>query len=54
MKWNEIPFDKNATPEEKATEFDLQWRENGGEDPQVDNNPYSKDNFNSQSDRRGK
>jgi len=28
--WNEIPFDKDATPEEKALEFDLQLRENGG------------------------
>lgn len=26
--WNEIPFDENATPEEKALEFDLQVREN--------------------------
>ena len=51
-KWNDIPYDENATPEAKAQEFDLQLRENGGENPQVDNNPYSQDNFNA--DRRGK
>jgi hypothetical protein len=50
--WNEIPYDENATPETKAQEFDLQHRENGGESPQVDNNPYSKSNFNA--DRRSK
>lgn len=44
--WNEIPFDQTAQPEVKAAEFDGQWRENGGESPQVDNNPYSKENFN--------
>lgn len=47
MKWNEIPFDENASPEEKALEFDLQHRENGGENLPVDNNPYSQENFNS-------
>lgn len=26
--WNDIPFDENATPEEKALEFDLQFEEN--------------------------
>lgn len=26
--WNEIPFDPDATPEEKAQEFDLQIAEN--------------------------
>lgn len=31
--WNEIPFDPNATPEEKAQEFDLQLREHGGPSP---------------------
>lgn len=30
-KWNDIPFDENATPEEKALEFDLQIAENGGD-----------------------
>lgn len=30
-KWNEIPFDQNATPGEKALEFDLQVAENGGD-----------------------
>lgn len=34
MKWDEIPFDENASPEDKAREFDLQLRENGG-DPAV-------------------
>lgn len=28
MKWNDIPFDVNATPAEKALEFDLQIEEN--------------------------
>lgn len=28
MKWNEIPFNESATPEEKALEFDLQYEEN--------------------------
>jgi hypothetical protein len=31
MKWNNIPFDENASPEEKALEFDLQIAENGGD-----------------------
>lgn len=26
--WNDIPFDENASPEEKALEFDLQYEEN--------------------------
>lgn len=25
--WGDIPFDKNASPEEKALEFDLQFEE---------------------------
>lgn len=45
MKWNDIPFDENAEPEVKALEFDLQLEENGGSEPPVDNNPYSKENF---------
>lgn len=46
--WNEIPFDENATPAEKALEFDLQIAENGG-DPNAkgqqegDWNPYNSD-----------
>lgn len=28
--WNEIPFDENASPNQKALEFDLQVQENGG------------------------
>ncbi|WAB09299.1 hypothetical protein SEA_STELLA_59 [Streptomyces phage Stella] len=52
--WNEIPFDASASAEEKAAEFEAQWNENGGNDPQVDNNPFSKENFNSEPDRRGK
>jgi len=27
-KWNDIPWDESASPEEKAHEFDLQVREN--------------------------
>jgi hypothetical protein len=52
MKWNEIPFDESASPEVKALEFDLQFEENGGGQPQADNNPYSPENFNSQPERR--
>ena len=26
--WEEIPFDENATPEQKGAEFDNQWRVN--------------------------
>jgi hypothetical protein len=26
--WNEIPFNENATPQQKAEEFDAQYREN--------------------------
>lgn len=29
-KWNDIPFDENATASQKALEFDLQVQENGG------------------------
>jgi hypothetical protein len=44
-KWNNIPFDENASPEEKALEFDLQVAENGGDPnpkPQAEGNwnPY--------------
>lgn len=28
MRWNEIPYDETASPEEKALEFDLQVEEN--------------------------
>lgn len=28
--WNEIPFNENAEPAQKALEFDLQIQENGG------------------------
>lgn len=28
MKWNDIPFDENGLPEEKAEEFDRQYEEN--------------------------
>lgn len=45
-KWNDIPTNENDSPEEKADQFERQWEENGGNDPQEDNNPYSKDNFN--------
>lgn len=33
-KWNEIPFDENASPETKAHEFDLQVAENAAAQPQ--------------------
>lgn len=46
VKWEEIPWNKDATPEEKAEQFDRQYAENGGNDPQEDTNPYSKENFN--------
>lgn len=53
MKWNDIPFDENASAEEKALEFDLQVAENGG-DPQPEAEPYG--NWapqGSEEDRRG-
>jgi hypothetical protein len=53
-KWNDLPFNESDSPEQKAANFEAQWNENGGNDPQVDNNPYSKENFNSDTDRRGK
>jgi hypothetical protein len=28
MKWNDLPWDENASPEVKALEFDLQIEEN--------------------------
>jgi len=28
MKWNDIPFDENASGEVKGLEFDLQYEEN--------------------------
>lgn len=31
MKWNDIPFDENATPAVKGLEFDLQCEENARE-----------------------
>ena len=43
-KWNEIPFNKDATPEEKADEFDRQYAENQSDEPDK-SNPYSKENF---------
>lgn len=36
MKWSEIPWDENASPEVKALEFDLQYVESGGEPPQLE------------------
>jgi len=30
-KWNDMPFDENASPEVKALEFNLQVLENGGQ-----------------------
>lgn len=53
MKWNEIPFNENASAAEKALEFDLQVAENGGDpDPQ----PEAYGNWapqGSEEDRRG-
>lgn len=46
-KWNEIPFNEECSPEEKAEQFERQWDENGGNDDTPDkSNPYSKENFN--------
>lgn len=45
MKWNDIPFDKDATPEEKALEFDLQVEENQADAKPDSSNPYSPENF---------
>jgi len=45
-KWNDIPFNKDDSPEDKADNFDRQYDENGGNDEPEDNNPYSKENFN--------
>lgn len=42
MKWNDIPFDESATPEEKALEFDLQHEENKQAAPEDNSNPYEK------------
>lgn len=44
-RWNEIPFDPKATPEEKALEFDLQYEENSASAPEDKSNPYSDENF---------
>ena len=33
-KWNDIPYNDNDTPEQKAEQFDAQVLENGG-DPEV-------------------
>lgn len=44
MKWNEIPFDENASPEEKALEFDLQIAENSeSAETKRDNHEYPYD-----------
>jgi hypothetical protein len=40
MKWNEIPFDEDASPEVKGLEFDLQIEENGGDSTVTHKNPY--------------
>lgn len=42
MKWNDIPFDKEAEPEVKALEFDLQYEENKQSAPEDNSNPYEK------------
>ena len=42
MKWNDIPYDQNATPEEKGVEFDLQYEENKQSAPEDNSNPYEK------------
>lgn len=40
--WNDIPFDKNASPEVKADEFDKQFAENKANAPEDKSNPYAK------------
>lgn len=47
-KWNDIPFNENDTPAQKAEQFDAQIRENGGDPhpkPQVEGDwaPYGED-----------
>ena len=44
--WEEIPYDSSASAADKAAEFEAQWDSNGGNDEPIDNNPYSKENFN--------
>jgi len=46
VKWNDIPFNEECSPEDKAEQFNRQYTENGGNDEPEDNNPYSKENFN--------
>ena len=46
VKWNDIPWDENASPEEKADQFRRQWEENKEDAPEDKSNPYSKENFN--------
>lgn len=33
MRWDQIPFNEKASAADKAAEFDLQIRENGGPTP---------------------
>lgn len=41
-KWNDIPWDKDASPEEKADQFDRQFEENKRDAPEDKSNPYEK------------
>lgn len=40
VKWNEMPFFEDTTPEIKGLEFDLQLEENGGDSSVTHKNPY--------------
>lgn len=46
VKWNDIPFNRDDTPEQKAENFDRQYEENKQDAPEDKSNPYSKENFN--------
>lgn len=45
-KWNDIPFNPDDTPEQKAENFDRQYEENRQDAGEDKSNPYDKDNFN--------
>lgn len=40
VKWNEMPYFEDTTPEIKGLEFDLQIAENGGDPGVTHQNPY--------------
>lgn len=43
--WNDIPWDEQAEPVEKADQFDRQYAENQANAKEDDSNPYSPENF---------